>query len=566
MRTLFSLLLLLVAATPAHAADLVNAAEITERNRPLDRILDLTLLPRDGPGGRTLLVVIDPTPSLKKSAFAAAFRGALLRHADRLPGTAIGVLDMDGIRLPPTFDRERTATAVDEVVAKPETTIVNVYAAVRRAAEHLSDKPGKRQILLVTLENGDAEDDLDRTAAALVKAGVKVNVIAREAFLSDSYWLRRPEEWHPSLIMFGGESAYPEVPWSFLLQNGNPTEAVASGFAIFGLSRIAAATHGRVFLYYPTGSTLARCVPPGPGILCPVCRNRHLDCGETYQTHRLRAVAPLIGPRRLVGKKAAADPYFQAAQSAWAVAAKKGVMAYRPTVGFTGDGLRARGLEEGKRFVLGDTTALEAQAVRGDKAAAACGTILNGLTSAIRHADAGEGSERYRAIAEYTRVMLEVTRFNCLHYSAFCRRVAPAWEKAENRAPKPPEIPVLRPDYLYFRIGWLNLSLCHGVRPLMEYRFPGGDKLHREMARLDRVVAEFRTRYAHTPFAQAVRRQCLATFYLVGKLQAGLPPPRWAPRGGGGGTTSPSPGPQRPSRGAPSGGGAGGGTTTGGGD
>jgi hypothetical protein len=282
--------------------------------------------------------------------------------------------------------------------------------------------------------------------------------------------------------------------------------------------------------------------------------------------HRLRALAPRIGPRRLVGKAAAADPYFQAAQSAWAAAAKKGVTVYRPTVGFTGDGLRARGLEEGKRFVLGDTTALEAQAVRGEKAAAACGTILNGLADAIRHADAVGGSERYRAIAEYTRVMLEVTRFNCRHYSAFCRRVAPAWEKEENRAPKPPEIPVLRPDYLYYRIGFRNLSLCHGVRPLMEYRFPGGEKLHREMARLDRIVSEFLTRYAHSPFAQAVRRQCLATFYLVGKLQAGLPPPRWAPRGGSQGAVSPSPGPQRPSRGAPSGGGAGGGTTTGGGD
>jgi len=566
MRIRVALLLLLLATTPALAEDLVNAAAITERNRPLDRILDLTLLPRDGPGGRTLLVVLDPTPSLAKSAFAAAFRSALHRHADRLPGTAIGVLDMEGIRLAPTFDRERASDAVAEVTEKPVTTIQNVYAAIRRAADHLADEPGRREVLLVTLENGDAEDDLERTVSALARAGVKVNVIAREAFLSDSYWLRRPGEWHPVLRMTGGESAYPELPWSFLFQFGIANEAVASGFAMFGLSRVAAATGGRVFLHYPQSASASRCTPPAPGCVCTVCGNRHLDCGETYQMHRLRALAPLIGPRRAVGKIAAADPYFQAAQGAWAAAAKKGVMGYRPTVGFTGDGLRARGAEQGKRFVLGDTAALDSQAVRAEKAAAACGTILTGLSAAIRHADVIGGSERYRAIAEFTRVMLEITRFNCLHYVAFCRQVAPVWEKEENRAPKPPEIPVLRPDYLYYRIAWRNLSLCHGVRPMMEYRFPGGEKLSREMARLDRIVGEFLARYVHSPFAQAVRRQCLATFYLVGKPQAGVPPPRWAPSGGKGGTETPPPGPQRPARGAPSGGGAGGGATSGGGD
>ena len=562
MRTGIALLLILVAALPAVGEELTNAAEVTERNRPLDRILDLTVLPRDGPGGRNLVVLIDPTPSLVKAGFAPAFRAALMRHREQLIGTTISVHDMEGIRLAPTFDLDKVGYAVAEVAEKPLTTIQNVYGALRRAAAMLADRPGKREILLVTLENGDAEDDLDRTVSQLLKAGVKVNVISREAYVSDTYWLRRPELWHPELMMHGGESAYPELPWSFRLQLGIANEAVASGFGIFGLTRSVAATGGRIFLYYPQSATISRCGPLYS--TCNVCQNRHLDCGEIYQMHVLRALAPMVGPRSAVGRHAATDSYFQAAMSAWTAAAAKGVMAYKPTVGFTGDGLRARGVDEGKRFVLGDTTAFDAQATRAEKAAASCGTILSSLKDAIRHADASGGSERYRAIAAYTRVMLEVTRFNCLHFSAFCRDVAPVWEKEAMREPKPPEVPALRPDYLYYRISWRNLSLCHGVGPLTELRLPGKDRLSREMARLDRVFTEFTGRYAYSPFAQAARRQCLATFHLIGKLQAGLPPPRWAPKGGGGGTASPGAGPQRPARGPPTGGGSGGGTATGG--
>ena len=48
-----------------------------------------------------------------------------------------------------------------------------------------SGKSGSREIVLVTLENGDAEDDVEATVAALGRAGVKLSVIAREAFLAN---------------------------------------------------------------------------------------------------------------------------------------------------------------------------------------------------------------------------------------------------------------------------------------------------------------------------------------------------------------------------------------------
>ena len=109
------------------------------------------------------------------------------------------------------FDRKLADTVhatVAEVTEKPSTTIQNVYASLRKAADFLEDRPGKKEILLVTLENGDGEDDLERTVSHLVKKGVKVQAITREAYLSDTYWLRRPELWHPELFMNGAETAY----------------------------------------------------------------------------------------------------------------------------------------------------------------------------------------------------------------------------------------------------------------------------------------------------------------------------------------------------------------------
>jgi hypothetical protein len=570
-RCALSLLLILASTATSIAGELVNAAEITERNRPLDRILDLCVPPRGRPRGRppeegrTLAIVVDPTASLQKASFDAAFRSAVHRHRGGLATTSIFVLDPGGIRLGPTKNLEKVTTLVEDLVAKPDASIRNVYKPVRAAAEALAERPGQREILLVTLENGDAEDDLEKTVAALVRAGVRVNVIARESFLSDTWWAIRPTLGLPKHRMSGTEGAFPELPWSFVFQRAAANQAVSSGFAMFGLSRLAAETGGKVWLHYPTTGSRTLCIP-GTGCICPICHHDHLDCSEEYQHHRLRALAPLIGPRRKVGSKMASDPYFQAAIGAWTVASKKGVMIYRPTVEWTGDGLRVAPLRHGKRVLLGDTAAFTSQANRAEKAVRALDLILGQLRDALKHADTTGGSERGRAIAEFTRVMLEVTRFNYLHYRAFCRDVGPTWETEEAAARlRPPEIPVLRPDYLYYRIAWINLSLCHGVGPYLDHRFPGGERLQRELASLDESVRAFRAKYAKTPFAQAIRRQCLARFYLVGSPQAGYTAPRWVPRAAKKGAETPAAGPRRPTRGAPSGGGSGG-TTTGGGD
>jgi hypothetical protein len=164
-------------------------------------------------------------------------------------------------------------------------------------------------------------------------------------------------------------------------------------------------------------------------------------------------------------------------------------------------------------------------------------------------------------MAELTRVMLLLTRFNLRHYSAFCKEVGPTWEAQVFDDFVPPEIPALRPDFRYTGIGYRSFSLCHGLGPYRELRLPGGAALGRELAVLTDEVEEFLDRRAHTPFAQVIRRQGLATFYVIGRPKEGAERPRWVPRASRGGTRTPG---QRPTRRGSGGSGAGG-TSTGGG-
>jgi hypothetical protein len=78
----------------------------------------------------------------------------------------------------------------------------------------LAQRPGARSILLLTLENGDAEDDLDGTAARLEQVHVQVHIVASEAYVADSYWAERGWEKSPrGTKLTGGDSGMIDLPW-----------------------------------------------------------------------------------------------------------------------------------------------------------------------------------------------------------------------------------------------------------------------------------------------------------------------------------------------------------------
>src|SRR5437763_192552 len=87
------------------------------------------------------------------------------------------------------------------------------FAPARAVAQSLAGKPGSHEVLLVTLENGDVEDDLEATVTALRHAHVRTFVLAHEAFLSDSYATSHYAPAPPKGTTWSGEDgAFAEVP------------------------------------------------------------------------------------------------------------------------------------------------------------------------------------------------------------------------------------------------------------------------------------------------------------------------------------------------------------------
>ncbi|MFV1959128.1 MAG: hypothetical protein ACC662_06905 [Planctomycetota bacterium] len=529
-------LLFLVAgfALPARAEDEVapEAAEITERGRPLARILDLALVPPTAPGpdGRALLLLLDVTPSLQKAEFADAFARAMERQADAFEGTRIGIARVGRPgrpRLRPTADGTRVRQTLREVVAEVDTRFQNVYADVRRVVPTLAREKGRREILLVTYENGDAEDDLEATVRALTRNDVRLSVITREAFLSDTWWAIRRPRGPKGTDFTGPEAAFIELPWGLRYQGLPGNTTVLSGFAMFGLTRLAAASGGRVYLHYPADAVPHVCIARLRGF-CPFCAGDHVPPNEVYEAHRLRVFSPLVGSRKEVIARAGRDLYCRAVLRAWETASRSGLVYSRPGLRPTGGGWK------GERFPyrgwtgLGASTAFPREADHARRLLKSLDLVIRTLEDGIERGEARGGLAHYRAIADTTRVLLYVTRMNLTLFQAYCREVGPRETTTLGRDVSPPEVPLHPDESRFLYIGYASMSLCHGVAPFRNLRLPGGARTQQALDSLETVYAPFARRYAHTPYLQAVRRSGLARFRLV-RGRGYVPPGRRIP-------------------------------------
>jgi hypothetical protein len=138
-----------------------------------------------------------------------------------------------------------------------------------------------------------------------------------------------------------------------------------------------------------------------------------------------------------------------------------------------------------------------------------------------------EGSARWRAVAEYVRLMLHVTRVNLVQYVGWCQEIGPvvAGRKPPEPAFAPPEGPWFADATRMVGISYSNWTLCHGVRPFREMYLPGGAALRDALDDLNGVYTAFLGRYGGTPFAVAAHRTSIARFVptVVGKTLP-LPP------------------------------------------
>ena len=306
-----------------------TAADVTEEWRGLARLLDRVIPPEDATSSdpRTLVLLLDPTAELASAGLADALAAALERHAALLGRVklAVGRTGSDKPLLAPSDDPAAILAAVRAALASPSEKIQNVYSSLRDAALSLAARAGEHAILLASLDNGDAEDDLEATIARLDGTKTKLLVLAGESYLADSYWgstyvqVERPKDTQ----LTGGDSAVIDVPWGWLFQLSSANEMTPSGFACYGLNRCAAGSGGRVWVYQPESAGKHDCMIWG---MCLFCTDEHAPESELYNRALIAPLAPSIAPRGEVLNQLGDDPAFKAVLNAWRSALAAGLV------------------------------------------------------------------------------------------------------------------------------------------------------------------------------------------------------------------------------------------------
>lgn len=530
----------------------------------MERPLDLVLAGRSNKSiERTLMVVVDASQGLSQAGFANAFAKAVAANKAVLARTQIGfgLVGTNGcVVVPPTFEHDKVVAAVRQHTTRGASALRNVYKSMRQAGAAMYRSKGERTLLLVTLENGDLEDEVEKTAQQLRKAKIRVEVLSSETTLADSYWQRRPNQNKPTgTTLFGGDGAVVDVPFGFLFQYEAANEVTPSGYAMWGLNHLAAATGGRVFLHATSKQLKHTCAFTGK---CPFCEGDHELPDAGWNSALVTQMAPLTGARKQALKEMGSDPCFRLVMKTWLAASKEGLIQSAPAVRVQATSASPDRVRAGRdlRLMLPGNFARNAK--RAEQAAKKALRVRDQLAEAIKNLPAEGVSHRARASAEYTLVMMQLTRVNLLTFVGFCREWAPKWFDEHGDDPLLPEVPRFdrneRPD----GIAYVNLSLCHGVRPFYGVELPGGEQFRKELMKLDAMFNGFQRRYGKSQFGYALRRNGIAQFHPV-FFGISKGPVRKRPKSAAG-----PKGPITPRRPTRRGGGSGsaGGPTTGGGE
>ncbi|MHC5065184.1 MAG: hypothetical protein ACYTG5_14550 [Planctomycetota bacterium] len=498
------------------AQDPRTAADVTGVGRGLDRPLDIFLgVSRSGlVEERQLFILVDADEELAQSGFLVSLERALQQNRADLTSTSIGVAQVAAnppVILEPTLDHSQLIPALRKALSKPRDEVLNVYADVRSLAKELAGRAETRQILLVTLLNGDAEDDLQETTRLLERAKVSLSVITSEAYLSDNYWAKRSYLQPPKDCKFyGPDSAYIDLPWTWLFQREPINEVTPSGYAFYGLSRLAAASGGRVHIYTPASKGSHSC---GIYNSCILCSGDHISPGELYKNSALESLAPMVLARKEVGSALAADPYYRATNRLWQAATRAGLLSGTPPLKLrrtTAQPQASRG-----SFSLGLTgLSFSSQAKTADKAVTETQKLIKNFERELKRIPAHVGIPRQRAIAELSQIMLRLTQINLISYSAFCRGIGPELADPESAEPLAPEVPSSNRHLRARGIIADGIPLCHGLEPFFELELPGREAILPALEELEPLVSAFEERYRNTPYLVAMHRAGMARFYF----------------------------------------------------
>jgi hypothetical protein len=290
-------------------------------------------------GAATLLLVVDPTASLKDEI--GALRVGLPEALTAGPkGMRVGVLGVGADYTPPSVIPGHASGALEALEYLPVNGPKNLHAAVRDGVRHLArEGAGPRAILLVTQEGGDAEDDVEATRDDLLQSTVAFYALASEAAFERPwrYTLEPdpastsplPERFTPEpakrekTLFVGGDVAFGLVPYRWELDLAQteflwvrpPNYPVPSGFGYWGLATLAHTSGGRYFVYDFDAPALSE------------ARNERRKL--LYDYSRLNLLAPDLRSRSRILKDLSKDVRATAIVRAWELLADEAVPVLR---------------------------------------------------------------------------------------------------------------------------------------------------------------------------------------------------------------------------------------------
>jgi hypothetical protein len=248
---------------------------------------------------------------------------------------------------------------------------------------------------------------------------------------------------------------------------------------------------------------------------CLFCSGDHAPEAELYNRALIATLAPSVAPRAEVLGQLEDDAAYKCVLEAWRASVQAGlVRAALPRAGhWTGVDTGAS-----SRAALVLSGPAERNAERAEAGIKDCERILTQLDTALGRVDAAKASPRGRAVGEFMRVMLQLTKTNLVGYVGWCREIAPRWFDKDAPVPLAPELPGIHGDSRNVTIGYTTRSLCHGAKMFLEIELPGGERFKKELLALDERILRFEERYAHTPWVTALHRQGIATFHQTGPI------------------------------------------------
>ncbi|MFV1958936.1 MAG: hypothetical protein ACC662_05935, partial [Planctomycetota bacterium] len=317
----------------ARAGDWSEAREPTavyERGSTLVEALrhvtkDLAIRVKEEGGTADLLLVVDPTPTLRDEIDLLAALVPVLAGGEPA-GMRIGMLGIDGEPSPPRADPTEAQKALLALTLQLRTKAKNVHAAIRQGVRLLRRARGPTALVLMTAEDSQGEDDVEATRDMLLNAGVAFYAIAPEAAFEGSWnstkrffaatraglaVRTRPEARRAKdeSLYYGGDAAFPLVPRQWernlaqleFLWGRPPPYPVPSGFGNWALASLAWSTGGRYFLHDDRGRATAKAPPRGRG------RQTLL-----YDIGRTNRFAPDLRPRHRILKALGRNPRARA--------------------------------------------------------------------------------------------------------------------------------------------------------------------------------------------------------------------------------------------------------------